>query len=124
MSLYFNFNQSQTDSSLGVGAECDGVGDHVTIVDGSGSPGSGLVQTDPQLIKFCRGGQVPPVTSSGPDLFLLFHTSPFSVPRSSPLSSTGFLLDVTIKFVDAGGGAVMPRDKATGKGRVTLSGTG
>ena len=47
-------------------------------------------------------------------MLLVFRTSPYSVPRSSPISNVGFLLDINIKFVDAGSEGIVPRDKTTG----------
>ena len=60
----------QTDTSLGLWGECEGVGDHLTAYDGPGVPG-GLPPVP--LIRLCRGGPVPEIVSSGPDLLLVFR---------------------------------------------------
>ena len=87
----------QLDTSLGLWSECDNVNDHVTAYDGPGLPGTVLPSP---LIVFCRGGVVPQIVSSGPDMLIVFRTSPFSVPKVSPFSLNGFELEVDIKFVD------------------------
>ena len=50
----------QTDTSLGLWAECDTLGDHVTVYDGPGGPHS--QGASPALIRMCRGGRVPEVS--------------------------------------------------------------
>ena len=74
------------------------------------------MELPPSLIRLCRGGKVPKVISSGPDMLVVFHSSPFSTPSSSPFSMSGFELDVNIEFVDINVGGVVPRDKTTGTG--------
>ena len=62
----------QTDTSLGLWGECEEVGDHLTAYDGPGVPsGSPPVP----LVRLCRGGPVPEIVSSGPDLLLVFRNS-------------------------------------------------
>ena len=61
----------QTDTSLGLWSEeCDAVGDHLTAYDGPGVPGAEPPVT---LVRLCRGGPVPQIVSSGPDLLLVFR---------------------------------------------------
>ena len=50
----------QTDTSLGLWAECDTLGDHVTVYDGPGGPHT--QGASPALIRMCRGGRVPEVS--------------------------------------------------------------
>ena len=54
----------QTDTSLGLWAECDTLGDHVTVYDGpgGGGPHSSQPGASPALIRMCRGGPVPEVS--------------------------------------------------------------
>ena len=54
----------QTDTSLGLWAECDTLGDHVTVYDGPGGGGPHPSQpgASPALIRMCRGGRVPEVS--------------------------------------------------------------
>ena len=101
----------QTDTSLGLWSECEAVGDHLTAYDGPGVPGA---EPPVSLVRLCRGGPVPQIVSSGPDLLLVFRTAPFAQPRSSPYGVTGFELEVEIKFVRSDSNTVMPRDKTTG----------
>ena len=51
----------QTDTSLGLGAECDTLGDHLTVYDGPGGPDT-THGASPPLIRMCRGGRVPEVS--------------------------------------------------------------
>ena len=101
----------QLDTSLGLWSECDNVNDHVTAYDGPGLPGTVLPSP---LIVFCRGGVVPQIVSSGPDMLIVFRTSPFSVPKVSPFSLNGFELEVDIKFVDKESESYVPKDSITG----------
>jgi hypothetical protein len=80
------------DKSLGLGADCDSVGDRVTVYDGSSA-------SDAPLISFCRGSAIPPVTSSGRDVLVVFESSPFAPPEMAANSANGFELDVAVKFV-------------------------
>ena len=101
----------QVDTSLGIWNECDNVNDHVTAYDGPGLPG---VAPPSPLLVFCRGGRVPQIVSSGPDMLIVFRTSPFSVPKVSPYSLNGFELEVDIKFVDIESESYVPKDRTTG----------
>ena len=58
--------------------------------------------TSEQRPRFCRGSTIPPVISSGRDLFVVFESSPFSTPEMAPFASNGFQLDVEVKFVEEG----------------------
>ena len=80
------------DTSLGLFSDCDSVGDRVNVYDGKRT-------NDPLLISFCRGSAIPPVISSGPDLLLVFSTSPFATPAITAATANGFELDVEIKLV-------------------------
>ena len=53
----------QTDTSLGLGEECDTLDDHVTVYDGPGGPGD-TAGASPALIRMCRGGRVPEVSQA------------------------------------------------------------
>ena len=53
----------QTDTSLGLGEECDTLDDHVTVYDGPGGPGD-TAGASPSLIRMCRGGRVPEVSQA------------------------------------------------------------
>jgi len=101
----------QVDMSLGLWSECENVNDHVTAYDGPGLPGTAPPSP---LIVFCRGGVVPQIVSSGPDMLVVFRTSPFSVPKVSPYSLNGFELEVDIKFVDIESESYVPKDRTTG----------
>ena len=96
----------QVDMSLGLWSECENVNDHVTAYDGPGLPGTA---PHSPLIVFCHGGVVPQIVSSGPDMLVVFRTSPFSVPKVSPYSLTQFELKVDIKFVDIESESYVPR---------------
>ena len=88
----------------------------------------------PPLVLFCRGASVPPIVSSGPDMLLLFRSSPFASPRGSPFGIHGFELEVflghflkanlpfaqnhlhqvEIDFVDLESGRFSPRERVSG----------
>ena len=86
----------QEDTSLGLAGECDEYGDRVTVWDGPGLPGAARPA---KLLSFCRGGAVPAITTSGPDLLLQFSSSPHAAPASSPYAVTGFQLEIKIRRV-------------------------
>ena len=83
------------DVSLGLWSDCDSVGDTVTVYDGADADA-------PALIRFCRGSAIPPVISSGRDIFVVFESSPFSTPEMAAFTANGFELDVGVAFVDDG----------------------
>ena len=83
----------QEDNSLGLWSDCDQVGDRVTVYDGKRN-------TDPELIRFCRGTAIPDIVSSGPDMLVVLDTSPFGSPIMAPDSANGMELEVSIKFVE------------------------
>ncbi len=74
------------DPTLGLGPECSAVGDSVTLYDGLGLPGA---PAPPPLLHFCRGGAMPLVVSSGPDLLVVMRSSPFAPPTTARHSNTG-----------------------------------
>ena len=56
------------------------------------------------------------VTSSGPDMLVVFSSAAYASPSASPFSLAGFQLEVSVRFVDVGDtGAVVPRDGSTGE---------
>ncbi|PSN40360.1 hypothetical protein C0J52_25208 [Blattella germanica] len=78
---------------LRVWDQCNVVQDYLTVYDGSAT-------TDPVLVRLCGGDVVPDIVSSGPNMLLEFHTSPFDNPfHPVPLSYLpGFELEVQIKL--------------------------
>ena len=73
----------------------------------------GPAPPSPQIV-FYRGGVVPQIVSSGPDMPVFFRTSPFLAPKVSPYSLNGFELEVDIKFVDTESESYVPKDRTTG----------
>lgn len=77
-----------------------GTRDSITIHDGTST-------SDPVLLVVCGGGHLPPVTSSGGELLLVFRATPFGNPLESrvsppyPESLRGFELDVDVIAVDS-----------------------
>ena len=76
------------DPTLGLGAECSAVGDSVTLYDGPG-PLAGVAHPPAVLLQFCRGGSVPLVVSSGPDMLVVMRSSPFAPPTTAQHANTG-----------------------------------
>lgn len=78
--------------------DCSDKKDHLIFYDGSSTD-------DPVLVKFCGGDWLPRVTSRGPEMLVVFRSTPFSVPFQSTLSSKypfrGFELDVDVMFADS-----------------------
>jgi hypothetical protein len=77
------------DPTIGLGAaECGAIGDSATLYDGPMPllPDSTL---PPALLQFCRGGILPLVVSSGPDMLVVTRSSPFAPPTTARHSSTG-----------------------------------
>ncbi|KAJ9599579.1 hypothetical protein L9F63_009940, partial [Diploptera punctata] len=74
--------------------QCNVVQDYLTVYDGSAT-------TDPVLVRLCGGDVVPDIVSSGPNMLLEFHTSPFDNPfHPVPLSYLpGFELEVQITAI-------------------------
>ncbi|XP_069987078.1 uncharacterized protein [Penaeus vannamei] len=90
---------------LEVGKSCHTLHDYLVVFDGNKT-------TAPVLSTFCKGGAaLTGLTSSGPDMLLLFHASPYDFPfQDSPRRRTyGFELDVEVKFVDRESTAYVPR---------------
>ncbi|KAK3849133.1 hypothetical protein Pcinc_044099, partial [Petrolisthes cinctipes] len=79
-----------------VGSACHVLHDYLVAFDGS-------TTRAPILATLCKGGApLTGITSSGPDLLLVFHASPFDFPfQDTPRRRTfGFELDVEVEFVD------------------------
>lgn len=72
--------------------QCNVVQDYLTVYDGAAT-------TDPVLVRLCGGDVVPDIVSSGPNMLLEFHTSPFDNPfHPVPLSYLpGFELEVQVR---------------------------
>ena len=78
--------------------DCSEGRDHLIFYDGSSTD-------DPILVKFCGGDWLPKVTSRGPEMLIVFRSTPFSVPFQSTLNNQypfrGFELDVDVVFADS-----------------------
>ncbi|KAH1015930.1 hypothetical protein HUJ04_007239 [Dendroctonus ponderosae] len=74
---------------------CNLIQDYIEIFDGWGPSAISLAH-------LCSGESIPEIISSGPEMLLKFHTSPFGNPfHPLPLSYLpGFELDVQVIFVD------------------------
>ncbi|XP_054258135.1 uncharacterized protein LOC128983034 [Macrosteles quadrilineatus] len=81
---------------LRVWDQCNVVQDYLTVYDGPST-------LDPVLVRLCGGDVVPDIVSSGPNMLLEFHTSPYDNPfHPVPLSYLpGFELEVQVLFVEA-----------------------
>lgn len=75
--------------------QCNVMQDYIEILDGS-------EQSSPILAHLCSGETVPEIISSGPELLVRFHTSPFGNPfHPLPLSYLpGFELEVQVFYVN------------------------
>ncbi|XP_066984149.1 LOW QUALITY PROTEIN: uncharacterized protein [Macrobrachium rosenbergii] len=94
------------EKQLAVGTACHTLHDYLVVFDGN-------TTRAPVLAKFCKGGAIlSSITASGPDLLLLFHTSPYDFPfQDSPRRRTyGFELDVAVEFVDVESTAYVRKD--------------
>ncbi|KAK4288279.1 hypothetical protein Pmani_038683 [Petrolisthes manimaculis] len=81
---------------LQVGKNCYVLHDYLVAFDGNTTRGS-------VLATLCKGGApITGITSSGPNLLLVFHASPYDFPfQDSPRRRTfGFELNVEVEFVD------------------------
>lgn len=80
-------------SFLRVWDQCNVVQDYLTVYDGAST-------TDPVLVRLCGGDVVPDIVSSGPNMLLEFHTSPYDNPfHPVPLSYLpGFELEVQVNL--------------------------
>ncbi|XP_064083288.1 uncharacterized protein LOC135199311 [Macrobrachium nipponense] len=79
-----------------IGSDCHVLNDHLMAFDGNSTRGA-------VLATLCKGGApLTGITSSGPDLLLLFKASPFDYPfQDSPRRRIfGFELDVGVDFID------------------------
>ncbi|XP_039292037.1 uncharacterized protein LOC111051716 isoform X2 [Nilaparvata lugens] len=81
---------------LRVWDQCNVVQDYLTVYDG-------VSTTDAVLVRLCGGDVVPDIVSSGSNMLLEFHTSPYDNPfHPVPLSYLpGFELEVQVIYVDA-----------------------
>ncbi|XP_075218190.1 uncharacterized protein LOC142322980 [Lycorma delicatula] len=81
---------------LRVWDQCNVVQDYLTVYDG-------VSTIDPVLVRLCGGDVVPDIVSSGANMLLEFHTSPYDNPfHPVPLSYLpGFELEVQVLFVDS-----------------------
>lgn len=72
--------------------QCNVVQDYLTVYDGPST-------LDPVLVRLCGGDVVPDIVSSGPNMLLEFHTSPYDNPfHPVPLSYLpGFELEVQVR---------------------------
>ncbi|XP_072397274.1 uncharacterized protein [Diabrotica undecimpunctata] len=75
--------------------QCNMMQDYLEILDGWG-------QTATTLAHLCSGETIPEIVSSGPELLVKFHTSPFGNPfHPLPISYLpGFELEVEILYVN------------------------
>ncbi|MCL4146978.1 UNVERIFIED_CONTAM: hypothetical protein GTU68_025901 [Idotea baltica] len=73
---------------------CHVLHDYLMIFDGNSTQ-------DPVLLKACKGGALSAITSSGPDMLILFHVSPYDFPfQDSPRRRIfGFQLEVEVLMV-------------------------
>ncbi|XP_044759196.1 uncharacterized protein LOC123316942 isoform X1 [Coccinella septempunctata] len=88
-----NFDNS--DKAFKIWDQCNMMQDYIEILDGWG-------QGATTLAHLCSGETVPQIMSSGPELMIKFHTSPFGNPfHPLPLSYLpGFELEVEVFFVN------------------------
>ncbi|KAL1497855.1 hypothetical protein ABEB36_008740 [Hypothenemus hampei] len=84
-----------TDKMLKIWDHCNMVQDYIEVYDGW-SPSS------ISLAHLCSGENIPEIISSGPEMLIKFHTSPFGNPfHPLPISYLpGFELDVQVFFVE------------------------
>ncbi|CAH1129091.1 unnamed protein product [Ceutorhynchus assimilis] len=86
---------SSGDKMMKIWDKCNMIQDYIEIYDGWGSSATPLAH-------LCSGETIPEIVSSGPELLLKFHTSPFGNPfHPLPLSYLpGFELEVRVFFVN------------------------
>ncbi|MCL4144060.1 UNVERIFIED_CONTAM: hypothetical protein GTU68_040320 [Idotea baltica] len=74
---------------------CDLVHDHLVVYDGNSTDA-------PVLIKVCGSGELPPITSTGPDMLAIFSTSRFDEPtqESTMPKNMGFELGVNVTYLN------------------------
>ncbi|CAL8109741.1 unnamed protein product [Orchesella dallaii] len=82
---------------ISVGEDCDTTSDHVTIYDG-------YTIRDPVLLRFCGGGKLPTVISSGNEMLVVFHSAPtdYLLQNFPATPVQGFHVDVEIKYLPIG----------------------
>ncbi|KAK6637856.1 hypothetical protein RUM44_008278 [Polyplax serrata] len=80
---------------LKVWDQCNVIQDYLTVYNGAST-------ADPILIRLCGGDVVPDIVTSGPNMLLEFHTSPYDNPfHPVPLSYLpGFELEVQVIYVN------------------------
>lgn len=83
-----------SDTAFRIWDRCNVVQDFIEIRDGD--------KNAPVLAHLCSGETVPEIISSGPEMLVKFHTSPYGNPfHPLPLSHLpGFELEVQVYFVD------------------------
>lgn len=89
--------QNISEAGLKVWDKCDDTKDHLIFYDG-------LTTEDSVLLKFCGGDWLPPVLSRGPQMLVIFRSSPFNIPLQSKETFSllkGFELDVDTVFTDS-----------------------
>ncbi|CAL8123713.1 unnamed protein product [Orchesella dallaii] len=80
--------------------DCNWSRDRIIIYDGN-TPDA------PVLLTICGGSHIPPVISSGPEIHIAFHSTPFGNPLGPmppppfPAPLRGFELDVDVVLVDS-----------------------
>ncbi|XP_069977719.1 uncharacterized protein [Penaeus vannamei] len=73
---------------------CDLVHDHLLVYDGNSTDA-------PLFLKVCGSGALPPITSTGPDMLIVFSTSRFDEPTQETLMprTLGFELNVKVNYL-------------------------
>ena len=86
-----NTPNMKKERKMTLGKGCHALHDYLMVFDGDSTK-------SPALLKICKGGSLSPITASGPNLLLLFHSSPYDFPfQDSPRRKVfGFQLDVDI----------------------------
>ncbi|XP_047476391.1 uncharacterized protein LOC125030401 [Penaeus chinensis] len=87
-------NQGSSSKGLQIWSACDLVHDHLLVYDGNSTDA-------PLFLKVCGSGALPPITSTGPDMLLVFSTSRFDEPTQETLMprTLGFELNVKVNYL-------------------------
>lgn len=93
--LYLFIHISHLEFTQQIWDACDLVHDFLMIYDGNSTDA-------PLLLKACGAGALPPVTSTGAYMLLVFTTSRFDEPSSKSFMprKMGFELDVRVNYLD------------------------